>query len=1057
LAATGAVEKTLDGIYRLLAVSPRPGQTPSRSDIDVLEIDKDQYELLLPARSRPRSGVSVRVTGTLTERRGVIGAQIIEVSRIEVVTGAALEPAPPTTGTTQVLVILAYWTSPDSVTPARAREQIFVDDNAWVQEASYGQLQLAGDVTNWLSIPVPPNPCNTNHIMSQARSAAQSAGLDYTAYNRTMVYFPHSADCDFGGLAFISDQRSWINGFMDRRVTVHEQGHNYGLYHAHSYTCRDGAGLQVVLAHDSACTSSDYGDPFDAMGASNLVGHFSAPNKNALGWLGARTAVLPVGGSVTLSPFEMNTTATLAARVNTAGNRTYWIEYRRAIGFDGNFPAGAVNGVLIHMVDPAVTPNGPELLDLRIGSSVDFFDAALGFGTSWRSPENLRITVGSGSATGVTVSLEQVSNDPFADAISIGGVSAQTTGSNGVATKEPGEPNHAGNSGGRSVWYRWTAPASGRATFDTSGSAFNTLLAVYSGGAVNALTQVGANDDVGGGNLTSSITFDAIVGTAYQVAVDGFNGAGGALTLRWNLVIPPPPNDAFAGAEAITGATGQVSGNNLAATKQSGEPDHAGTTGGKSVWYRWTAPTSGNASFNTAQSTFDTVLAVYTGATVNALTALVANDDVGNGDLSSKVTFVTTGGATYQIAVDGYAGESGNLKLGWALGPLPPVNDAFADAQQLSGASVQSTGQNVAATKQTGEPNHAGNAGGRSVWYRWSAPTGGSVVLDTFGSDFDTLLAVYTGSAVGSLVLVAANDDFNSNDLRSKVTFTAASNTTYQIAVDGYSGASGNIKLKLAGARRTMGVADFDGNRSTDISVFRPSAGSWLIQNQPTEFIGTSGDVPVPCDYDGDGATDTAVFRPSVGGWYVSGHAPEFFGLPGDVAVPGDFNGDGRCERAVFRPAVGGWYIQGQSPVFFGLDGDIPVPGDYDGDGTTDVAVFRPAVGGWYRNGAAPTFFGLSGDVPVPGDYDGNGTTDVAIFRSSVGGWYVNGQAPQFLGLSGDVPQPGDYDGNGTTDLAVYRSSIGAWFIGGQAPVYFGTTGDLPVPLPSAIRSALYP
>jgi hypothetical protein len=252
-------------------------------------------------------------------------------------------------------------------------------------------------------------------------------------------------------------------------------------------------------------------------------------------------------------------------------------------------------------------------------------------------------------------------------------------------------------------------------------------------------------------------------------------------------------------------------------------------------------------------------------------------------------------------------------------------------------------------------------------------------------------------------------------------------------------------------------MADFDGDARSDISVFRPASGSWLIRNLPTVFLGAEGDIPVPCDYDGDGATDAAVFRPSVGGWYIDGQAPAFFGLAGDVPIPGDYDGDGRCGIAVFRPSVGGWYVQGRQTVFFGLNGDIPVPGDYDGDGSTDVAVFRPSVGGWYRIGAATTFFGLSGDIPVPGDYDGNGGTDVAVFRPTVGGWYRVSAETRYLGLAGDLPQPGDYTGDGTTDLGVFRPTTGAWYIGNQGPAFHGTATDKPLPLPSAIRIAFSP
>src|SRR5262245_61870102 len=87
-----------------------------------------------------------------------------------------------------------------------------------------------------------------------------------------------------------------------------------------------------------------------------------------------------------------------------------------------------------------------------------------------------------------------------------------------------------------------------------------------------------------------------------------------------------------------------------------------------------------------------------------------------------------------------------------------PVNDDFADATPLSGLTVVTNASNVGATKETGEPMHAGDAGGRSVWWSWRAPFTGSVIMHTGGSSFDTLLAVYTGDSIAALALVAAND-----------------------------------------------------------------------------------------------------------------------------------------------------------------------------------------------------------------------------------------------------------------------------------------------------------
>jgi hypothetical protein len=124
------------------------------------------------------------------------------------------------------------------------------------------------------------------------------------------------------------------------------------------------------------------------------------------------------------------------------------------------------------------------------------------------------------------------SNDDFANAITITGASGSITGSNVSATKQSGEPNHGGATGGSSVWWQWTAPAAGNTTIDTIGSGFDTLLGVYTGSAVGSLTTI-AGDDQGGGNNTSLVTFSAVAGTTYYIAVDGFFSDTGAVKLNW--------------------------------------------------------------------------------------------------------------------------------------------------------------------------------------------------------------------------------------------------------------------------------------------------------------------------------------------------------------------------------------------------------------------------------------------------------------------------------------------------------------------------------------------
>jgi len=120
----------------------------------------------------------------------------------------------------------------------------------------------------------------------------------------------------------------------------------------------------------------------------------------------------------------------------------------------------------------------------------------------------------------------------------------------------------------------------------------------------------------------------------------------------------------------------------------------------------------------------------------------------------------------------------------------PPANDMLTNASVITGTAATVTGSNVGATKEAGEPNHAGNQGGMSVWWTWTAPTNGPVTLDTIGSSFDTLLAVYTGSNVSSLSAVASNDDGAANGA-SVLTFSAVAGTAYSIAVDGYNAGVG--------------------------------------------------------------------------------------------------------------------------------------------------------------------------------------------------------------------------------------------------------------------------
>jgi uncharacterized delta-60 repeat protein len=307
------------------------------------------------------------------------------------------------------------------------------------------------------------------------------------------------------------------------------------------------------------------------------------------------------------------------------------------------------------------------------------------------------------------------------------------------------------------------------------------------------------------------------------------------------------------------------------------------------------------------------------------------------------------------------------------------------------------------------------------------------------------------------------------------VTFTVAANTGAARTGTITAGGQTFTVNQAAATALTRKSFDYDGDGKADLSVFRPSTGSWYLSHSSNNaFIavqfGATGDLIAPADFDGDGKTDINVFRPSDGGWYRINSSnntftPAQFGTNGDLPVPGDFDGDGKADLTVYRPSAGSWYrINSSNNQFvaaqFGIAEDKPLVGDFDGDGKSDLTVFRPSNGTWYRiNSATDTFspaqFGAAGDLPVAADYDGDGKTDLAVYRPSAGDWYIiNSSNSSFtgihFGISEDKPAPADFDGDGKADLVVFRPSSGTWYLlrttAGFTGFQFGATGDIPTP-----------
>jgi hypothetical protein len=217
-----------------------------------------------------------------------------------------------------------------------------------------------------------------------------------------------------------------------------------------------------------------------------------------------------------------------------------------------------------------------------------------------------------------------------------------------------------------------------------------------------------------------------------------------------------------------------VYGSNVNATAEVDEITHVGYTPSYSVWYSWTAATTGPIQIDTIGSGFDTILEVYSG-TAASYGALTAIDGAASG-ADNAVAFLATAGQKYFFVVDSQT-ATGQIQLNISV-PPPPANDNLANAEVLVGSTASITGSTFAATAQTGEPAHNGHAASSSVWYSWTAAENGTITVNAFGHSTNPAVSVYNSTVASFAGLVSVAEGANA------ATFTAVAGTTYYLAVD---------------------------------------------------------------------------------------------------------------------------------------------------------------------------------------------------------------------------------------------------------------------------------
>lgn len=405
-------------------------------------------------------------------------------------------------------------------------------------------------------------------------------------------------------------------------------------------------------------------------------------------------------------------------------------------------------------------------------------------------------------------------NDKFGNATQVPVSGAVYLSNNRYATLEAGEPPPAGNTNAAgSLWWSWTPSSSGPVLITTSGSKVDNILAVYTGGNFISLKQVASSVSAIGQLNPAQVTFNAQAGQGYRITVASVNtNSLGSIRLA---VIPGAQPNQTQPVVTVSGPQSGLTVTNQLVTVTGTALDSSPTSAGiNKVVVSVNGCASGAASGTTNWSA-----PALLQPELNVITA-TAYDEEGNASAPVTIELV-------YFAIN-------------------PVNDFFANAIPLTGSIGTNNFDNSNATKETGEPNHAGNVGGKSVWWSYTSSSDGVLTLSTAGSTFDTLLAIYTGSDVASLIPVASNDGAYPGAPAGDSLLNQAihSNIVYHIAVDGYDGASGGGVLTYSFVPATLVhvTGNATGSGTVQVATVNSAGGSSI---QPSSSVDVAANTQV--------------------------------------------------------------------------------------------------------------------------------------------------------------------------------------------------------------------
>ncbi len=375
-------------------------------------------------------------------------------------------------------------------------------------------------------------------------------------------------------------------------------------------------------------------------------------------------------------------------------------------------------------------------------------------------------------------------NDNFANA-SLLNLPGSTAGTTLGATTEVGEPLPGGGDFGyvdHTVWYRFVPDMSGELLFGAE-SSFTPHVTLYKGMSLTTLTSLYSNY-IYGSEVDSSFGFVEAGQTYYlQVGSDG-EPPGGDFILNAAIGLTPDL--------VITAFS--------AAVAPSDEPIPVNIT----VVNHGNAGTGTNFQMHLFSSTSRTLTSKYNPLFAGQVKVLEAGESV-NLTFSLPTDSFNPGTHTLSAYADAMevvreSNEVNNLATtNLTVGPprvLERDNFSQANLLPLPGSVAGSTSQ---ATTESGEPVSCGSSTiGKTIWFRVIPNASGALTATTAGSDFDTVLALYTGSTLGSLQQLKCNDDAGGSTRTSRLFQMVTGGQTYYLQLGGYRDEGGQFKLQAA-------------------------------------------------------------------------------------------------------------------------------------------------------------------------------------------------------------------------------------------------------------------